>query len=591
MRTTIAIITRLILLSILTGFASAVAGQGFNLIRYDSFEEYPVGTSNLNYWHEQNCGTGPSCGNTCVDEPLIVTDEQARSGEKSLRFQRTNDDKVITGGSYCSARNEIANWNDAFATYGDHVWFGFSVYIADNHLQDRWSANNVTIFQFKNIDAGGGGNSFGSLKSYVSNGLYTWHMSGYGNIGQVVLNEWIDIVIHLKYGIDNDGIIEAWIGDKYIYQDKVSFPAKLACYPKFGSYSDILGPDVPMHKIYFDEIKFGKASGAGNYYDDVVPAFTCEETAAPAIPSDFSGYATGVREISLSWVDNSDNEMGYTIERKTEGEEYSFLAQLIQGSTNYTDKDVTDDNTYLYRLSSYNCYGSSTPVEAEIFLEKDHTQLLPIHGVSASTHLGNYIPENAVDDKLNTYWLVDGEEEWLQLELSHESNVERVSVGFINGNSRFYNFHIDVSMDGEKWSRAGSFTSSGEDNNLNDFVLDGVPCKYVRFVTGTNTVDERTWLAEIQLWGFASTPVNEIMEERPFHIQHSRFTGKIEVIIHDESLHNSIVSIYNLLGMLAGSYSTQGNSTSIDVNGFTPGIYLIHLKSSNRKAVQKVWIY
>ena len=188
MNTILPQIIKIVFIIVLTSYATCTLGQGFDLIRYDSFEEYPVGTTSLSYWHIQNCGEGPSCGNTCVTEPLIVTDEQARSGEKSLRFQRTDDDKVITGDSDCSARNEIANWNDAFATYGDHVWFGFSVYIADNHLQDQWSQNNVTIFQFKNIDAGGGGNSYGSLKSYRKDGTgpFLWHMRGYGDLGVIM---------------------------------------------------------------------------------------------------------------------------------------------------------------------------------------------------------------------------------------------------------------------------------------------------------------------------------------------------------------------------------------------------------------------
>ncbi len=294
---------RLILgLLVYFSFPNYVLSQSFNHIRYDSFEEYGMGTNALDYWFEQNCGSGPSCGNTCVSEALIVTNEQARSGSNSLRFQRIDDDKVITGGSDCSARNEIGNWNDAFATYGDDVWFGFSIYIADNHLQDRWSQNNVTIFQFKNIDAGGGGNSFGSLKSYRKDGVFTWFMYGYGDIGPVELNQWIDVVIHLKYGTNNNGIVEAWVGDNYIYKQNVSFPAKLACYPKFGSYSDVLGSNSPMHKIYFDEIRFGKAPNGGNYYDEVAPG---GNGSTPENPNE-TNIALNKPVMATGFQDNSD---------------------------------------------------------------------------------------------------------------------------------------------------------------------------------------------------------------------------------------------------------------------------------------------
>jgi hypothetical protein len=564
------------------------SAQGFSLIRYDSFEEYEVGATTLNYWSIQNCGTGPSCGTTCATDPVIVTDEQSRAGGKSLRFQRINDDKVITGGDYCSSHNEIANWNDAFGTYGDHVWFGFSVYIADNHLQDQWSANNVTIFQFKNIDAGGGGNSYGSLKSYLVNGVYKWNIRGFGDVGDVVLNEWTDIVIHLKYGINNDGIVEAWIGDDYIFIDKISFPAKLACYPKFGSYSDVMGPDVPMQKLYFDEIKMGKALDGGNYYDEVVPAFVCGESAAPAIPGNFSGSASGVRKISLSWEHAGEIAKGFNLERKSGNEDFSFLTQLTANTLSYVDKEVVDGNTYFYRISAYNCFGNSTKSETEIFLEKDNTQQLLIQTVTASNHLGNYKPENTVDGKLNTYWLTEGENQWLQLEITETAILERVAVGFVNGNSRAYNFHIDVSMDGSIWTRAASFTSSGEDNDVNDFAIDKITCKYVRFITASNTTDDFTWLSEIQLWGFLTTHVKKNPDS--FHIRHSQWGNQVEVVIHDELMQYTNLVIYNILGMQIANHPIQGISTIFDVNNLSPGIYLIRLMGTNRNEVRKIWI-
>jgi hypothetical protein len=571
---------------------SYTSAQGFNLIRYDSFEEYEVGTSTLDYWKIQNCGVGPSCGTTCVTDPLIVTDEQSRAGGKSLRFQRINDDKVITGGDYCSSRNEIANWNDAFGTYGDHVWFGFSVYIADNHLQDQWSANNVTIFQFKNIDAGGGGNSYGSLKSYRKDGTgpFLWNIRGYGDVGEVKLNQWTDIVIHLKYGINNDGIVEAWIGDDYVFIDNISFPAKLACYPKFGTYSDVMGPDAPMQKLYFDEIKMGKASDGASYYDEVVPAFVCRESAAPAIPGNFTGLASGVRKISLRWEHAGEALKGFNLERKSGNEDFSFLAQLTANTMSYVDKDVVDGNTYTYRISSYNCFGSSSPGETEVFLEKDHTQLLPIQSVSASSYLGNYKPENVIDNQLNTYWMIEGENEWLQLDISDVAAVHRVTVSFVNGNSRIYSFHIDASMDGNLWNRVKSFTSSGEDNDLNDYALDEVSCKYIRFITAENTVDNRTWLAEIQLWGFLSTQVKKNVNQNPFQIRHLHRDNKIEIVIHDELLHNCTLSIYNILGILTRSYSFNENSTLLDIKDLSPGLYLLTLQGANYNTVQKIWI-
>ncbi|MCM5662401.1 CBM96 family carbohydrate-binding protein [Galbibacter mesophilus] len=254
--------------------------SSYTQIREDNFENYADGTETIDYYYEQNCDVGPSCGTPCSSSPLKVSDDLSRCGSKSLRFTRSYEEKVLTGGSYCSARNEIGNYEDAFASYGDDVWIGFSVYIKDNYLQDKWSSENVHIFQFKNIDAGGGGNQYGSIITHKVDGVYKYDVAGYGDVSDVVLNQWTDIVVHLKYGTNNDGVIEVWIGDDYVKKTNVDFPEKQSCYVKFGTYSDVLKNTDPMHEVYYDEIKFGLAPDGGNYKNEV--DCDCSQTAQSA---------------------------------------------------------------------------------------------------------------------------------------------------------------------------------------------------------------------------------------------------------------------------------------------------------------------
>ncbi len=246
--------------------------DAFTMIREDNFENYNSGTKNLDYYYEQNCEASTSCGTPCSDSPLLVTNEKSRCGSKSLRFVRAYEDKMITGGDYCSARSEIGNYEDAFASYGDDVWIGFSIYIADNFLQDKWTQENVHVFQFKNIDAGGGGNQYGSIITHKVDGVFKYDVAGYGDVADVVLNQWTDVVLHLKYGIDNNGVIEAWIGDQYVKKTGVDFPEKQNCYVKFGTYSDVLLQNDPAHKVYYDEIRFGLAPDGNNYRSFVASA-------------------------------------------------------------------------------------------------------------------------------------------------------------------------------------------------------------------------------------------------------------------------------------------------------------------------------
>lgn len=66
-------------------------------------------------------------------------------------------------------------------------------------------------------------------------------------------------------------------------------------------------------------------------------------------------------QISLAWTDNSDNEDGFDIERKT-GPNGSFavVATVGPNTVNYTDTGLTPSTTYVYRIRPFNFDGTTT---------------------------------------------------------------------------------------------------------------------------------------------------------------------------------------------------------------------------------------
>jgi hypothetical protein len=62
----------------------------------------------------------------------------------------------------------------------------------------------------------------------------------------------------------------------------------------------------------------------------------------------------------LTWVDNSQNEDGFNIERKlgTTGT-FSLLATVGPNVTSYSDNNLADSTTYCYRLNAFNSAGNS----------------------------------------------------------------------------------------------------------------------------------------------------------------------------------------------------------------------------------------
>jgi DNA-binding beta-propeller fold protein YncE len=77
-------------------------------------------------------------------------------------------------------------------------------------------------------------------------------------------------------------------------------------------------------------------------------------------PSALVPTTVGANEIRLAWSDNSNNEDGFTLERAPMGSgQYGPLATLAPNTTTFADATVLCGTNYDYRISAYNCAGSS----------------------------------------------------------------------------------------------------------------------------------------------------------------------------------------------------------------------------------------
>lgn len=81
---------------------------------------------------------------------------------------------------------------------------------------------------------------------------------------------------------------------------------------------------------------------------------------SPNSPSNLSSTTFSASQINISWLDNSTNELGFYLDRKTGVTgSYSRIATLGTDVNSYSDLYLNEQQTYFYRLRSYNLTGMS----------------------------------------------------------------------------------------------------------------------------------------------------------------------------------------------------------------------------------------
>ncbi|MBA7501049.1 MAG: hypothetical protein GH144_10375 [Clostridia bacterium] len=81
---------------------------------------------------------------------------------------------------------------------------------------------------------------------------------------------------------------------------------------------------------------------------------------APSAPSNLAGIAVSSSEINLTWKDNSPDETGFYIYRKTT-DNYSKVGVMEANATSYNNTGLNPETTYTYKVTAYNDGGESSP--------------------------------------------------------------------------------------------------------------------------------------------------------------------------------------------------------------------------------------
>lgn len=90
--------------------------------------------------------------------------------------------------------------------------------------------------------------------------------------------------------------------------------------------------------------------------------------AVPLAPTELKGAVYSINQIDLTWKDNSTNENGYKIQRKTGSGVYTEIGSTANDVSTYSDKTVIANTLYTYRIFSFNKAGKSIEYSNELSL-------------------------------------------------------------------------------------------------------------------------------------------------------------------------------------------------------------------------------
>jgi hypothetical protein len=78
----------------------------------------------------------------------------------------------------------------------------------------------------------------------------------------------------------------------------------------------------------------------------------------PEAPANLNTQLSGAN-VTLTWLDMSAGETGFTIERRIDNRTFAVLAVVASNTTQYTDHAPAPSHTYTYRVKASNIYGDS----------------------------------------------------------------------------------------------------------------------------------------------------------------------------------------------------------------------------------------
>jgi len=310
------------------------------------------------------------------------------------------------------------------------------------------------------------------------------------------------------------------------------------------TYSD-LGLSPGTQYYYRVRCFFGSVDSP---YSNVADATTFIVVAAP---TSLTATAASPSQINLAWTDNATNEVGYKVERSTDGSTFTEIADLPANSTSFANTGLPSGTLYFYRVRAYN--GSIFSGYSNVAQATTQVVINPPTDLVATAVSPNQIDLNWTDNATN-------------------------EAGY----------KVERSTDGNNFTEISGTGLGANVTTYADAPLTPNTTYYyrVRAFNGPFIFSAYSNVAQ------ATTPLPtalEIATDKAIKVYPNPSQGNLFVNLADANLHDCKLLLYNTTGTkLLETNQANQSQVFLDLSNVPKGVYVLHIVSEKGRFYRKI---